>query len=282
MFIEKRCFVVVYRDFVISSSRIADGRMEEALGRRVVIEVTVIAAIGLIMAALGPFGSYAIPLEQRALLWIALILAGYAIFRPMLVVARWLSQASGIGSTPAKLVALTLGSLPLSMLVGFTLNWLGAKVNDTALHTYLQVWGIGLGITLFMDRFLPRPSPAMPPDVPRGYPINSPRLNSARFLDRIPPGFGPKLLCLSMEDHYVRAHGAGGSVLILMRMRDAVEELVDVQGLRVHRSWWVAVDAVEGVERDGERMRLRLVNGLIVPVARSHSGAVRAQGWRQI
>jgi DNA-binding LytR/AlgR family response regulator len=66
-----------------------------------------------------------------------------------------------------------------------------------------------------------------------------------------------------------------------MRMRDAIDELEGVRGLQVHRSWWVANDAVERVERDGDRLRLRLVNGLVVPVARSQTGAVKAQGWPQ-
>jgi DNA-binding LytR/AlgR family response regulator len=82
-----------------------------------------------------------------------------------------------------------------------------------------------------------------------------------------------------MEDHYVRAHGPEGSALILMRMRDAVAELDGMAGLQVHRSWWVAREAVERVEKEGDRVRLRLVNGMTVPVARSQIGAVRAQRW---
>jgi len=43
----------------------------------------------------------------------------------------------------------------------------------------------------------------------------------------------------------------------------------------VHRSWWVAADAVTGAERDGRNWRLRLSNGLLVPVARNSVAAVR-------
>ena len=257
--------------------RLGGGR----LGRRIAIEVTVIAAIGLAFAALGPFGSYAVPFGPRVLLWVGFILAGYAIFRPMMIVASWLSQASGIGRFPAQLVALTLGSLPLSFLVGAFLNRLMHSARDAPVERYFQVWGIGLAVTLFMNRFLPSgsaPAPAVEEAPDTNLPSPSPR---ARFLDRLPPSVGSRLLCLSMEDHYVRAHGPAGSALILMRMRDAVEELDGVPGLQVHRSWWVAGDAVDYVERDGDRMRLRLVNGLLVPVARSQTGAVRAQGWRQ-
>jgi DNA-binding LytR/AlgR family response regulator len=64
-----------------------------------------------------------------------------------------------------------------------------------------------------------------------------------------------------------------------MRMRDAVAELDGLPGLQVHRSWWVASEAVERVEKEDGRARLRLTNGMIVPVARSQMGAVRAQRW---
>lgn len=247
--------------------------------RRIAIEVTVIAAIGLVFAALGPFGSYEVPFAPRALLWIGFILAGYAIFRPLLIVGFWLSQASGIGRFPAQLVALTLGSLPLSILIGLFLERLMPHVANAPVERYLQVWGIGLAVTLFMNRFLhPGFTPIPPADgVPEA--VAPPQPRRAPFLDRLPASIGPQLLCLSMEDHYVRAHGLDGSALILMRMRDAVRELEGVPGLQVHRSWWVAQAAVERVERDGERMRLRLANGLLVPVARTQTGAVRAQGW---
>jgi DNA-binding LytR/AlgR family response regulator len=82
-----------------------------------------------------------------------------------------------------------------------------------------------------------------------------------------------------MEDHYVRAHTAAGSDLVLMRMRDAVAELGGLAGLQVHRSWWVAEAAVAGHRRNGRQLSLTLKNGLEAPVARSAEAAVRAAGW---
>jgi hypothetical protein len=199
----------------------------------------------------------------------------------MLTVAGWLANAARIGRFPAQLLALTVGALPLTFLISFILGKLIPDETVDFFQQYLQVWGIGLAITLFMNRFLPPPiTPVFPPEVARA-PTEPPAPGLPRFLDRLPPALGPQLLCLSMEDHYVRAHGAGGSALILMRLRDALEELEGLPGLQVHRSWWVAKNAVERVERDGDRVRLRLVNGLAVPVARSQLGAVRAQGWPQ-
>ena len=81
------------------------------------------------------------------------------------------------------------------------------------------------------------------------------------------------------EDHYVRAHTATGSTLLLMRLRDAVLELEEVEGARVHRGWWVARAAVAEVVRRERAVSLRLVNGLEVPVARSALPELRAAGW---
>lgn len=135
------------------------------------------------------------------------------------------------------------------------------------------------------------PAPQPPTDVvPAAAPVAAPAttLDAApaaapqappRFLARIPARLGRDLLALEMEDHYLRIHTRLGSDLILMRMRDAVAELDGLDGLQVHRSWWVARRAVERVERDGKTMTLTLANNHAVPVARDRQGEVRAAGW---
>ena len=82
-----------------------------------------------------------------------------------------------------------------------------------------------------------------------------------------------------MEDHYVRAHTMLGSDLVLLRLRDALGELDGIEGAQVHRSWWVARDAVEGVERDGRSVRLVLPRGIAAPVARSRMAELTKAGW---
>jgi len=95
----------------------------------------------------------------------------------------------------------------------------------------------------------------------------------------LPPHLREGLLALEMEDHYVRAHAAAGSALILLRMRDAVAELGDVDGLQVHRSWWVARSAIERIARDGRAVTLQLKGGLRAPVARNSLPMLREAGW---
>ena len=260
-------------------------RQGDVLGRRIAVELLVVAGVGLALAALGPFGSYAIPFGPRALYWMASILAGYAFISPLVQVSRWLSEQTGIGSIPARLLALSVAAVPLCLVVQFTSARLGADGRTSFGELYLQVWGIGLAMALLMDRLFPADRKAPHPPAPETPAAAAPTVAHApggarpRFLDRLPANVGSPLLCLSMEDHYVRAHGPAGSALILMRMRDAVAELDGLPGLQVHRSWWVAGDAVQRVETQDGRIRLRLVNGMSVPVARTQIGAVRAQRW---
>ncbi|UUR09348.1 LytTR family DNA-binding domain-containing protein [Sphingomonas glaciei] len=76
-------------------------------------------------------------------------------------------------------------------------------------------------------------------------------------------------------DHYLRVHTTLGSDLILTRLSDAIAAIGPDAGLQVHRSWWVAHDAIVEFVRSQQRTYLKLNNGLLVPVGRTYSAAVR-------
>lgn len=99
-----------------------------------------------------------------------------------------------------------------------------------------------------------------------------------RFLDRLPPELGRDLVYLKMADHYVEAFTTAGSTLILMRFADAIAELDGMDGLRVHRSYWVARRHVAGTARRAGRTTLRLTGDHLVPVSRGRLAEVRAAG----
>ena len=64
-----------------------------------------------------------------------------------------------------------------------------------------------------------------------------------------------------------------------MRLGDAIEEIEGVAGERVHRSWWVARQAVEASRPLGRRLSLTLTSGLEVPVSREAASRLRRLGW---
>lgn len=101
-----------------------------------------------------------------------------------------------------------------------------------------------------------------------------------KFLQRLPLRLrGAEVWAVSAEDHYLRLHTSRGEDLILMRMADAVAELEGIEGARVHRSWWVARDAVTEVRRDNGRAALKLKGGAEAPVSRSYARALRDKRW---
>ena len=101
----------------------------------------------------------------------------------------------------------------------------------------------------------------------------------AALLARLPESKRGELRHLRMQDHYIEVHTDKGMEMVLLRFRDALQEVEWVDGMRVHRSHWVARAAVDGVERRGGRVTLRLVDGTRVPVSRSFAPALRARGW---
>lgn len=257
------------------------------LARRVAVELFVTAAVGAVFGLLGPFGSFPIPLGERLIVWVLLILGGYFIFRPLGIVARWAATAARVPLFAAELGAALLAAVPMSFVVAASFRRLYGVLGGgnwfAELYPQVLLVGVLMRVLVFVlferERVeadapasaAPLPGAAPPVDAAPPLAATPPR---SRFLDRLPPGLG-RLRALEMEDHYVRAHGAAGSTLVLLRMRDAVAEL-GADGTQVHRSWWVAKDAVERVERDGRNLRLRLAGGLLVPVSRAQAAEVRA------
>ena len=95
-----------------------------------------------------------------------------------------------------------------------------------------------------------------------------------RLLQRLDQGKRGALQHLSVRDHYVVVQTDQGQSTLLMRFADALGELDGIDGMRVHRSHWVARGAVAGQERIGGKLHLRLCDGKLVPVSRSYRDAL--------
>jgi hypothetical protein len=101
-----------------------------------------------------------------------------------------------------------------------------------------------------------------------------------KFLERIPLKLrGGDLWAVEAEDHYLRLHTSKGQDLILMRLADAVDELDGIEGAQVHRSWWVARDAIADARRGDGRATLTLRDGSEVPVSRTYARVLRDRNW---
>lgn len=99
------------------------------------------------------------------------------------------------------------------------------------------------------------------------------------FLKRLRSDLGRDLLRISGQDHYVEVVTRTGSDLVLMRFSDALVELNGYSGMRVHRSHWVAKEAITGVYKTNGKMSLKLSDGKQLPVSRSYRNQLHKAGY---
>lgn len=228
------------------------------------------AALGLlslVVGLIGPFGTFGLPVMARLTYWTAVVL-GTAVVGTL--VAGTLEQVfeQRLPRLIAAAVAGAISGIPIVMAV--------ALVNILAFGPWFQpvdLLQLGLycmliaaAVTVLSAVFEQRRT--MPTEM-----VTTPAL-----LDRLPLPQRGRLLHLAVADHYVEVVTDRGKALLLLRLSDAIRETAPVRGLQVHRSHWVALDAVRRTSRQAGRPVLELENGTIVPVSRSFMAETRAAG----
>jgi hypothetical protein len=203
------------------------------------------AAAAAFLAGVGAFGSGAAPLPLRAAYWLIVMAIGgliVSIAVDLFDSRDWLEEQAWLkGGALAFAVA-----FPQTAAVWAITNWLfddpwrpermiGLFPSVLLVTTAFVALHLRLGLPLLVTHAEPGSS------------------RTPAFLERLPPRLrGGELYAVEAEDHYLRLHTSRGSALIAMRLGDALRELEGVEGAQVHRSWWVARDAVEhGVRRRG-------------------------------
>lgn len=229
-------------------------------GRDWARDIAVAAAVGGFVGVLGPFGNYlAGSILVRIAYWGGLFALGGVLYGAAVRLAHRLARP---GPAPAWLLLAMLlaASGPMALVSALVARRLWPAVGETPpLVWYLQCVALSVPLAAVYERLRRRGRPA-------------PATESAPA-----QRFGRDVLCLQMEDHYVRVHTPQGSQLVLMPMSQAIR-CTQAPGVQVHRSWWVARSAVAGVVRDGRNLRIRLLNGLEAPVARRAVARLRAEG----
>jgi hypothetical protein len=231
---------------------------------------------GLLLGALGPFGSYLNDgFPMRAAYWIAGMWIGLGIYGAAIFAARKIAPVGAIGAWPVFILSIFVASLPQALITRFIAIRMWPQLTSLGLtwtSWYLQVVTIGLiasvgGMAAF-DRIRGSSGTGPVGDIAAD---SSPFGSEACLTGDV--------LALQMEDHYVRVHTAAGSRLVHMPLNQAIGVLGAVDGLRTHRSWWVARHAVARIEGTPRSMTLRLSNGIVAPVARSSVAIIRSAGW---
>jgi len=233
------------------------------------IDLTVGAGIGLLLGLMGPFGSFFNDNPAlRMAYWVGGMLSGFALFGCLTRLAAAGARRMGAPDWATVPLVILLGGAiqgPPLRAVAVTL-WpqIADAVSPLAWYGQCVATATPIVIIYYFLRVRTRagePAPLVPVEAP------------AIAAD---PG---AVLYLKMEDHYVRIRTEHGSRLEIGPLARVTGGLSGIEGLQVHRSWWVARRAIAGVERDGRNLHLRLVNGEKAPVSRASVAKLRAAGW---
>lgn len=97
------------------------------------------------------------------------------------------------------------------------------------------------------------------------------------FWSRIPTKLGRDLVAMTSELHYLRIYTPEGDALILHAFGRALKNLHAIDGMRIHRSHWVAIDHIQALRREGEKVICRLDNDIELPVSRPYRAELRSR-----
>jgi hypothetical protein len=228
-------------------------------------------ASGLFLTFSGAFGTDDAPLAGRLAYWMGLMALGYLWGA---LVARFFFRAQGRRTgndwIDAVLASLVM-SVPFTFVVWFATR--AAFQSNIPLRGLPILFGsvflVSLAITainLILETRRATAASAEP--------------TPPKFLERLPLKLrGAAVWAVEAEDHYLRLHTSKGQDLILLRLADAISELEGIEGMQVHRSWWVAREAIADARRADGRATLTLKDGSEVPVSRTYAGLLRDRGW---
>ncbi len=234
-------------------------------------ELAVAAGLGAFVGLIGPFGTFLYgPTALRVLYWSGMFVVGGGLF------GVGVRAALRLGARIKAPEALSVG-IAVTLLTG-PVAWIASKV-DTSLWpraarfvTPLAWYGEALVVSLPFSAFvlwLRRQGAARSRSADIPQPSQRPSANI----------IASEVLCLQMEDHYVRVHTRVGSQLHYATFSQALAAVHGEDGRQVHRSWWVARRAVTRVHYVGRKVELELVTGLRAPVARASVAGLKAAEW---
>ncbi|MDB5471435.1 MAG: histidine kinase [Caulobacter sp.] len=242
--------------------------------RRIAVELGLLVAAGLIVGALGPWGSNTYPLVLKHGYWLTTVVGGG-------VIGIALDETIGRRVAPTwrrvLLVAVLMTPLTALFVLGAIFVLLGHQDGFSGFGGLMgQVFGIALPI-MAVRALVWRPAriqtrTVIEPPLPEAEAAFRRRLSARRRAAR--------LIAIEAHDHYLRVHTDAGAELVTLRFADALAELDRAHGYRVHRSWWVAAGAIEAVRWRRGTGEATLAGGLVVPVSRSMAPALREAGWR--
>jgi hypothetical protein len=248
---------------------------EQAFWRRATLELALLLAMALFMAAIGPYGTGTLPPPRALLYWFVCMVGG-----GLIGIALDETLGRRAGSFWPRLAVSSLGMTPLVTLLVLFVGYFLARQSLTPGRYLGLLWQVLVVCAPVMalralvwrrPRTVVQTRVVVAPPLPEAEAAFRRRLSARRRAAR--------LIAVEAHDHYLRVHTDAGAELVTARFAEALEELAAAHGFRTHRSWWVAADAIEAVRWRRGVGEARLAGGMIAPVSRSRAGALKAAGW---
>lgn len=253
---------------------------------RLKIDLLMVLVVAMFLGLLAPFGMDRVSLLTRIAYWVFVCCSGYFIYTTFMQLAeRYLTKAVPqywgrffISFTVATAAMVFFSSFAVWLFFDYPISF--PPQFSRALPSILIISAIFITIGFVQDYIYQQNS-----KLRKSEQLIDQRLNKStdqgerqveKFMAHLPLEKRGKLLCLEMSDHYLKVYTDKGHHLVLMRLKDALALLKDYQGLQTHRSWWVAIDAITKVSKEGRKTFLGLSNELRVPVSKTYAEAVKA------
>lgn len=219
----------------------------------------------VILAIIAPFGTdSAMTLVPRLLYWLVIVIATYSVGYACNIIANRAAPDSLVKSVLTAGVLTGIGAWAVVYLLnGIVLSyWPTGQDMLVQLGNVMVIAMVVAGIFQIAYATHPATDTAAPPPI----------------LDRLPFEKRADLVSISVEDHYVRVRTTRGEDMLLMRLSDAIREVGETEGVRVHRSHWVAVDQVTAAARKGDGAILSMTHGPDIPVSRANVATLKDRG----
>lgn len=265
------------------------GDVRRGLGR---VRLLVYIGVAIALMLVGPFGTGSDPWLWRLFYWAAVIAIMDRIILPgaEMLVRRWrvlreVSATAGLAAMPfvvaipmtAVVIGIDAMAAPLICnVVAYMPAEYAAQINaacaTTTTVSALAMYGSVLAICFLTGGVLFLGTGGM--KAFDGLDM-TPVRPGLRFLSRLPAHIGADMRYVQMQDHYLRVVTRGGEAMILMSLRDALAELEGLDGMQVHRSWWIALNDVTQIVREGRKTFAIMGDDARIPVSDTYRTALR-------
>jgi len=257
----------------------------QALAMRLTGRAGLAMLFAAVLAFLAPFGTYRFAPIERVGYWTSQMVAWLVLSAAASWFVLLVPGLRSRGHSARLAVATIIAALPMMVVTGTANNMMNGwqPTPGEVLELFLSIALIGGTYSYAADRLLEgirvgeiARLPVAEEFVGEARSVNDPAAaeengpTDTALINRLPTHIRSDIICLQVEDHYVRVHSRQSSAMVLMRFSDALRGVDHIAGSQVHRSWWVASDAVAGLRRTGRTAQLTLSNGVSVPVSQPY------------